>query len=159
MTDAQAIPEPQLTMISEVDTAVVRGVVPSSDLADFFDRSFSVLSAALAELGTTPSGPAFAYYARPPEATSELEVGFPVGGPVQPRGEVVPSRLPGGRVATLVHQGGYDGLGESWGRLQKWVAQQGLTPAPGLWEVYLTEPTPDGDPADNRTALYLPLQD
>ena len=58
----------------------------------------------------------------------------------------------------MVHEGGYDSLGESWGRLQDWVARQGLQTAGDLWEVYLTEPTPDGDPAANRTALYLPLQ-
>ncbi len=39
------------------------------------------------------------------------------------------------------------------------MAQQELTPARGFWEVYLTEPTPDGDPAANRTALHLPLRD
>jgi effector-binding domain-containing protein len=157
MTDAATTPE--LTTLPEAATAVVRGVVPTSELPSFFDRAFSALGAVMAGLGTTPSGPAFAYYPRPPEATCELEVGFPVDGPVAPSGDVVPSRLPGGRVARAVHQGGYDGLGETWGRLQEWVAERGLTPAAGFWEVYLTEPTPDGDPADNRTALYLPLQD
>lgn len=159
MTDAQATPQPQVTTIPEADTAVVRGVVPTSELPSFFDRSFSALGAAMPQLGARPSGPAFAYYLRPPEVTSELEVGFPVDGPVQGGGDVVPSRLPGGRVATVVHQGGYDGLGDSWRRLQEWVAQQGLSPAPGFWEVYLTEPTPDGDPAANRTALYLRLRE
>jgi effector-binding domain-containing protein len=159
MTDAQATPQPEVTTIPEADTAVVRGVVPTGELPSFFDRSFSALGAAMTQLGATPSGPAFAYYLRPPEVTSELEVGFPVDEAVERGGDVVPSRLPGGRVATVVHRGGYDGLGESWRRLQEWVAQQGLTTAPGFWEVYLTEPTPDGDPAANRTALYLPLRD
>jgi effector-binding domain-containing protein len=159
MTDAQATPQPEVTTIPEADTAVVRAVVPTGELPSFFDRSFSALGAAMTQLGATPSGPAFAYYLRPPEVTSELEVGFPVDGAVERSGDVVPSRLPGGRVATVVHQGGYHGLGESWRRLQEWVAQQGLTTAPGFWEVYLTEPTPDGDPAANRTALYLPLRD
>ena len=133
--------------------------MPASELPAFFDRSFPALGAAMAQLGAVPSDPAFAHHLRPPEDTSELEVGFPVERPVDPDGDVVPSRLPGGRVATLVHQGGYDGLGESRRRLQEWVAQQGLTPAPGFWEVHLTEPTPDGDPAANRTALHLPLRD
>lgn len=159
MTDPQQTPVPEVVTLPEVHTVVVRGTVPSADLPSFFDRSFAVLGAALAELGTTPSGPAFARYARPPEDTSELEVGFPVDRPVPPRGDVVPSVLPGGRVATLVHQGGYDGLGASWDRLRAWVAREGSTPARGFWEVYLTVPAPDGDPAANRTALYLPLGD
>lgn len=157
MTTAPPAPLPQLVMIPEVQTVVVRGIVPSDELPSFFDRSFHALGAALAELGVTPSGPAFACYARPPRDTSELEVGFPVDEPVQPRGGVAGSRLPGGWVATLVHQGAYDALGASWARLRGWVAQQGLTPAPGFWEVYLTEPSPDGDPTANRTVLHLPL--
>ncbi|MGX5656842.1 GyrI-like domain-containing protein [Geodermatophilus nigrescens] len=159
MTDAQATPGPRLATASAADTAVVRGVVPTGELPSFFDRSFAALGAALTQLGATPSGPAFAYYLRPPEDTSELEVGFPVNEPVPPGSDVVPSRLPGGRVATVVHHGGYDGLGESWRRLQEWAARQGLSPATGFWEVYLTEPTPAGDPAANRTALYLRLRD
>ncbi len=35
----------------------------------------------------------------------------------------------------------------------------GADPGIRILEVYLTEPTPEGDPADNRTALYVPLQD
>ncbi len=91
---------------------MLRGVVPTSGLPTFFDRSFSALGAAMAQLDATPSGPAFAYYLRPPEVTSELEVGFPIDGPVGCGGDVDPSRLPGGRVATVVHRGRCDGLGE-----------------------------------------------
>jgi effector-binding domain-containing protein len=159
MTGAAATPEPEIATSPEVHTAVVRGVVGVSELPAFFDRSFAALGAALAAQGATPSGPAFAHYLRPPGETAELEVGFPVERLLESSGDVVPSRWGGGRVATVVHEGGYDSLGESWGRLQDWVARQGLRPAVDLWEVYLTEPTPDGDPAANRTALFLPLRD
>ena len=157
MTDAEATTQPQVTTIAAVDTVVVRGVVPTAELPAFFDRSFAALGAATAGTGVTPAGPAFAYYASPPEDVSELEVGFPVDEPIKAQGEVEPSRLPAGQVATVVHHGGYEDIGRSWQRLLEWVSQQGLSPAPGCWEVYLTEPTPDGDPADNRTALYLQL--
>lgn len=159
MTDAPSTPEPEIRTLPEVDTAVVRDVVATGDLPAFFDRSFGVLGAALAELGAAAAGPAFAHYVRPPADTCELEVGFPVGRRIAPRGDVVPSRWGGGRVATVVHEGGYEGLGTSWDRLLAWVVQRGLQPAVGMWEVYLTEPAPDGDPAGNRTALFLPLQD
>jgi effector-binding domain-containing protein len=150
--------KPELTTIPEAATAVIRAVVPLSDLPSFFDRAFPTIGAALGASGATSTGPAFAYYLREPDDSCELEVGFPVDGVIQPTGDAVASRLPGGRVATVVHQGGYDGLQKSWTRLQEWVQEQGLTPVGGFWEVYLTEPSPDGDPADNRTALYLPLQ-
>ena len=38
-------------------------------------------------------------------------------------------------------------------RLAAWMGEQGLTPGPVLWEVYVTEPSPDMDPADLRSEL------
>jgi effector-binding domain-containing protein len=52
-----------------------------------------------------------------------------------------------------VHVGAFDGLGESWGRLGEWIGAQGLIPGADMWEVYVTEPSPDMDPADLRTEL------
>ena len=124
-----------------------------AEVATFFDRSFATLGSALEAQGIAPTGPAFARYAGPPGDTADLEVGFPVEGTVAPEGDVRPGSLPAGRVASLVHAGGYDQLGGSWARLGAWIAEQGLTPGPDLWEVYVTEPNPEMDPADLRTEL------
>ena len=145
--------EPELTVAVETTTAVIHGVVPMAEIADFFDRSFSELARVLAEQGIAPIGAAFARYAGPPGATADLEVGFPTDRAVSPSGAVHASALPAGRVARVVHAGGFDQLGTAWGRLGAWIAEQGLTPGADLWEVYLTEPSPDGDPADLRTEL------
>lgn len=146
--------EPELTDVPDTTTAVIRGVVPMTQIADFFDRSFSELAETLDRRGIAPTGPGFARYAGPPAETADLEVGFPVDGSVETEGAVVASSLPAGRVAHVVHVGGYERLGETWGRLAGWVAEQGLTPGDDLWEVYVTEPTPEMDPADLRTELF-----
>ena len=145
--------EPELADLTEISTAVIHGVVPMAEIAGFFDRSFSELAIVLDRQGIAPTGPAFARYAGPPGETVDLEVGFPVRDSVAPEGQVCPSCLPAGAVARLVHAGGYDQLGESWGRLGAWITEQGLAPGADLWEVYLTEPRPDMDPADLRTEL------
>ena len=59
----------------------------------------------------------------------------------------------------LVHLGSYDKLVASWERLGAWMGEQGLTPGPLLWEVYVTEPSPDMDPADLRSELNWLLGD
>lgn len=140
-------------------TAVVRGTVPMAELEQFFDRSFRLLGEALAAQGIRPAGPAFALYHGPPGETADAEVGFPVDRPIEPSGDVVTGSLPGGRVATLTHHGSYDDLGESWGRLYEAAMAQGATPGNEMWEVYVTQPTPDMAPDDLRTQLYLPLTD
>lgn len=150
--------EPELTDHTQTTTAVIRAVVPMAEIADFFDRSFAELASALQAQGMTPTGAAFARYTGPPGATVDVEVGFPTDGTVVPTGEVHPGSLPGGRVARLVHTGGYDGLGEAWGRLATWIQDQGLTPGDASWEVYATEPSPTMDPADLRTELVWPVR-
>ena len=144
---------PELVDQTATTTAVIHGVVPMTDIVGFFDRSFTELAAVLGEQGITPTGPAFARYAGPPGGIADLEVGFPVDQTVSPSGGVRSGSLPAGRVARLVHTGGYDQLGEAWGVLQAWIAGQGLTPGADLWEIYVTEPNPDMDPGDLRTEL------
>lgn len=150
--------EPELVTLEGATTAVVRGVVPTARLAGFFDRSFRAIPAAIAAQGITITGPAFAFFRGAPGETADLEVGFSTHGTVRAEGDVVASSLPAGRVARLVHSGAFDELGTSWARLESWIGRQGLTPAPVLWEVYLTEPSPDMDPRDLRTELNWPVQ-
>ena len=82
-------------------------------------------------------------------------MGFVTDAPVTPTGAVTASVLPAGRIARGVHSGSFDGLGDAWGALIGAVAADGLTPGSTMWEVYLTEPSPDMDPADLRTELNV----
>nr|WP_308220278.1 GyrI-like domain-containing protein [Kineococcus sp. TRM81007] len=149
---------PHLTTVPPVSTAVVRGAVAPEELATFFDGSFAALAAELRAQGVVPTGAAHALYRSVSGPRWEVEVGLPVDRSVQRAAGVGPGQLPGGRAATLVHEGAYDGLGSTWERLQGWVTRQGLTRGPVFWEVYLTEPSPDADPDDLRTALFQPVE-
>lgn len=149
---------PQVVEVGETTAAVIRDVVDVSALPQFFDRSFPALVAEISKQGVAIVGPAFARYYGPPSATVDLEVGFATDRPVRASGDITPTVLPGGRVARLVHQGSYDQLGQAWEQLQQWIAQQGLTPSEHLWEVYVTEPRPDMNPAELRTELNWVLR-
>jgi effector-binding domain-containing protein len=148
---------PELVTLEPTNAAVVRGTIAAEEITDFFDRSFSVLGEAIAAQGVAPIGPAFGLYRGLPDETIDVAVGFPTDGPIEPDGSVEPDELPGGRVARVVHAGAFDGLGEAWQQLGGWIADQGLTPAESYWEVYVTEPSPDMDPADLRTELNWPV--
>jgi effector-binding domain-containing protein len=149
--------EPELVDVEATSTAVIRGVVPVAELAAFFDRSFATLASVTSTQGAEVTGPAFALYHGQPGETVDLEVGFPTAETVRPDGDVEPGALPEGRVARLLHCGSYDGLGASWERLQAWIVEQGHQPGPVLWEVYVTKPSPNMDPADLRTELIWPV--
>ncbi len=146
--------EPELATVPARITAVVAGrQVPMEELPAFFDRSFGLLAETLGQQGVAPESAAFALYRGAPSATVDVEVGFVTPRAIEPAGEVVPGELPAGRVARVVHHGSYDGLADAWSRLLAWIGEQGLTHDLPFWEVYLTEPSPDMDPADLRTEL------
>lgn len=156
-TSAAHQPLPELTTVEPLVTAVVKGTIAAAEVRDFFDRSFGVLGGALAAQGVSPTGPAFALYRGVPDETMDLEVGFPTARAIEPDGAAEAGALPGGRVARVVHAGSFDGLTDAWQRLGTWIGEQGLTPGEPFWEVYLTEPSPDMDPADLRTELSWPI--
>ncbi|WP_295628191.1 AraC family transcriptional regulator [uncultured Corynebacterium sp.] len=154
-----------------VPTAVVRAFdVPMDDLSGLFDSAFSVLLPALGSAGVSPAGAPFALYPRFSDDWSrcDIEVGVPLDaplpGPIEaPLSdgsaiEFVASELPAGKVASSLYVGGYDGLGPAWQEFTDALIAAGHTPAMPCWEVYLTEPTPDADPADMRTGLNTPVE-
>jgi effector-binding domain-containing protein len=143
----------ELVTVEAVTTAVVKGTVAAKDIASFFDDSFGVLGAVLAHQSVASIGPAFARFQGQADETAVLEVGFPTDRAVEPEGSAEASTLPAGRVARAVHAGSFDALSDAWQRLGSWIGDQGLTPTEVFWEVYLTEPSPDMDPADLRTEL------
>lgn len=154
---ATSVPEPEIVELDETPTAVIAAVVPMAEMVSFFDSAYGKVAGALGEQSIAPTGPAFARYNSPPEEAFDLEVGFPVDRSPSPSGEVRPGTLPGGRVARLVHLGAFEGLPDSWARLESWLREGGHQPGQVFWEVYVTEPKPGMDPADLRTELFWTL--
>ena len=113
--------------------------------------------AAVAAQGITPDGPLFAHHLRMAPDVFDFEVGVPVSAPVAAVGRVQAGLLPAGAVARTTYHGPYEGLGPAWGEFDAWIAAEGRTPAPDLWERYVAGPESDPDPASWRTELNRPL--
>lgn len=150
---------PELVPLEPTTTAVVRESVPMSELTGFFDRAFHAAMTACQEQDVAVTGPPFAMYYGMPGESVDIAAGFPTASAISPAGDVVPSELPGGRAGRLLHVGSYDTLERAYGRLMGWLGEQGLTPSQVMWESYLNEPTPDGDPNANQTLITWPVAD
>lgn len=151
-----------------VPTVVVRAMgVPMPGLREVFDSAFGNVFPAAFQAGLIPAGPAFALYTRMtegPEMEADLEIGFPLEGPLFEQLDDDPievdglrveaSTLPAANVAATSYLGPYDGMGQAWGDFVGQISAKGLAPGMPSWESYVTEPTPDADPATLRTDLY-----
>ncbi|WP_432557627.1 GyrI-like domain-containing protein [Granulicoccus sp. GXG6511] len=161
-------PWPEVTYLDAEEFPTVVNVAhdhPMAEMAPLFDETFGALFPALGTQGLRPIGPPFSLHHRMPTETVDFEVGIPVD---RPLGEaqattsgvtLTPSVLPAGRIAVVSHLGSYDGLGEAWGRFMNEIATAGHQPDFPFWEVYVTEPTPDVDPATLRTDLVVRLRE
>ena len=109
------------------------------------------------EAGVALAGPPFARYLAF-EPRIRAEIGFPVQRPAPHVGRVFPGRLPGGRVASVVHIGSFDGLEHTYGLMHRWLAELGLRPTGPIWEVYWSDPEAEPDPATWRTEIFAPIE-
>ena len=141
---------------TEQHTAAIRMTRPVSQIGPAMGEAFPKIYHAVVSAGLQPAGmPLTRYFDMGPEEFT-FECAIPVPTPFEASGEVAASSVGGGEAAFTIHVGPYDTIGETWGALTAWVAEQGRTLAGPGWESYLEEPgqVPDDE---LRTEIYLPV--
>jgi effector-binding domain-containing protein len=148
VTIAEMTPEP---------VAGVRGTYRIADLAEVMGREFGRIMVAIAAQGARPAGSALTIYHGWTEDEVDAEIAFTIEGDFVPQEDVKPGTLPGGRVATTVHVGPYDQLGEAYEAIQRHAEANGLALAELMWERYLTDPAVEPDLNKHVTEVFWPL--
>jgi effector-binding domain-containing protein len=148
---------PEIRRMAMRETAVVAIAVAPTEIGPAVGAAIMEVEAAMRTAGVDLAGPPFARYLAF-EPRIRAEIGFPVLRPAPDIGRVVPGRLPGGRVASIVHVGPYETLEHSHAELVRWLAEMGIHPAGPLWEVYWSDPDEETDPATWRTEIFAPIE-
>ena len=149
--------EPEIVQTVAQRTAIIRLTIPRAEIRKVMGPSIGEVMAAVAAQGMTPAGPVFSHHLRMDPDVFDFEIGVPVAAAIARTGRVQPGELPAATVARTVYHGPYEGLGRAWGEFDAWIAAEGLTPAPDLWECYVSGPESGPDPAAWRTELNRPL--
>lgn len=156
--------EIRLIECQEQPTVGVRQVVRADDLPALFDRAVPAVAEALQRTDTHPAGPPYARYRGRMRGGFDVEVGFPVTEPARltglrieapPGSQPVADTLPAVRAAETVHTGAYDGLPDTYARLEAWVEEHDLQPLNESWEFYESGPASDPDPGTWRTRILM----
>lgn len=131
---------------------LIEGHTPERAFREFFGRAFARLAAHTARHGLTVTGPGGARFPDRQWDSDDVEVQafLPVREPV-PGQTVRAARLPAGRLAVVLHAGGYDGIDDAHAALGTWAAANGVEPDGSLQELYLVSPGDTADPAAWRT--------
>jgi effector-binding domain-containing protein len=151
------IDPPKIVQTEAVQTACLHLTVPRAEIGRVMGPGIGEVMGALQAQGIAPAGPWLTHHLKFDPGTFDFEICVPVTSAVAPTGRVRPGWLPAATAARTVYHGGYEGLGAAWQELDAWIASQGKKPGPSLWEVYLTDPHANPDPATWRTELNRPL--
>lgn len=147
----------EIRSVPRQDTAVIHLRSDPQAISTAMGEGFGRVFAAIGRAGATPAGPVFSRYFEFGEDAVDFECGVAVVAPFSDDGDVTAGELGGGEAAVGMHIGPYDTLHETYAALQAWIAAQGRAPAADMWEVYLTDPEQESDPAKWLTEVYMPL--
>jgi effector-binding domain-containing protein len=143
--------KPQIVRTVAQPAAVIRLTVPRKEIRNVMGPAIAEVTATVTAQGIGPAGSVFSHHLRMDPDTFDFEVGVPVTAPVSAACRVKASHLPAATVARTVYHGPYEGLGSAWGEFGAWIAAEGHTPAPDLWECYVAGPETNTD--DGRAEL------
>ena len=148
----------ELRVLAGHQTAVIRNEVPESGLAEAMGRMFQTVTSTLSEQGIEPASHPFARYHSFGE-TIDFEAGVIVASAIEPAGEVKPGELPAGPAAIAVHTGTYETLGATHAAMQRWLdANPTQQQNGGPFEIYVSDPAAEPDPAKWMTEVVYPLK-
>jgi AraC family transcriptional regulator len=160
------MPGPDVRDLASAACVAVRLTVPMAevDIGALVGEHLPRVAGRLPTLGLAIAGPPYVRYHAWGHDLADVELGFPVAGPVGALpalaactpGEMGATSLPGGRAAVLVHVGPYTDLPAAYTRLDDWCRTRGLHPAGGPWESYVDNPDVV-PPASLRTDVVFPL--
>lgn len=128
-------------------------------LPEWLGQAFAKVITFLQVHNSHPAGPPFARYSRRVDGLFDVTAGFPVQIPIEGDGDVVAVTLPGGSAVTTMHVGPYDAMVPGYRAINDWLTGQHATPFGDPWEIYLSDPGAQPDPAQWRTQIVQPYRD
>ncbi len=156
----------QITMKSHPPITAVGYRTATTHVEVFTDipRGFGLVMTALTESDVDPAGPPFTLFHTPPDGdtTGDIAMCVPVADGIalddQPSTDdaVATVTIEGGVVASIVHRGSYDNMGETYAAMAAWVQERGHSITGPTREVYLNSPAEVAE-ADLLTEMLFPI--
>lgn len=155
--EAMPAQEVALKKMPAQSVASVRDNVPIQGIGQLFGEVFGHLG----QHKVSPAGPPIGVYYDEEfhEEETDVEIAVPVAGSVPESDRVKERQLPAvEEMACLVHQGGYETIGGTYGQLMKWIEANGYRLAGPTREVYLQGPESGDDTSTYVTEIQIPVE-
>lgn len=132
-----------------------RGAV--ENLPALLGESYMKIIQYLGPTGEQPAGPPFVAYYNFDMQDLDIEIGFPVAGPLPGQGDIQHREIPAGRYAMVLYVGPYDQCEPAYNALNEWITQNDHEVTGVAYEFYLNDPGTTA-PQDLQTRILFPLK-
>jgi effector-binding domain-containing protein len=155
--EAMPIQEVVIKKVPAQTIASVRDTVAAVGIAQLFGELFGYLG----QRGLGPAGPPMSIYYDEEfrENAIDAEIAAPVAGKVPEGGRIKVRELPAiAQAASIIHEGGYEDIGGTYGQLLKWIEANGYRITGPVREVYVQGAESGRDPSDYVTEIQFPVE-
>jgi effector-binding domain-containing protein len=135
----------------------IRARCAVQELPQLLGVSFGAIAEHLGGMGENPAGAPFVIYYNMDMQNLDVEIGFTVSRSLSEQGNIQAGKIFGGKFATCIYVGSYDGAAPAYEALTKFVADKGFEPTGVAYEFYLNDPQ-TVQPAELQTQIYFPLK-
>jgi effector-binding domain-containing protein len=146
----------ELKDMKKQSTLVVKKTIKQSEIAaalgEIFGKVFPHFQ--LKKITPVNLAPMARYSKSAKEGMLDIEGGVIVPEGTKGEGEIVPSELPGGKVAFVVHTGPYSDLPKTYEAVKAALAEKGLKDGNISWEIYISDPG-NTKPEELKTEVYI----
>lgn len=136
----------------------IRKTIATSEIGDFIKSTFETVGPFFASNGMEMTGPPVAMYFETSESTVDMAAGAPVTSVTATSGDITELELPGGRVASAIYTGPYEGIPNAWDEFMQQLSAQDESGVEPCWEEYLTDPSQEPDSSKWQTLMVQPLK-
>lgn len=135
----------------------IKAVCSQDELANKLGELYGKILADMKKNNLQFAGHPFAIYHKYDPVAIEFEAGIPVNKAGKTNGIVTARELKGGPVAMIAHLGPYEETFAAHMYMDQWLTQHKKAASGAPWEVYVTDPGKEKDPAKWLTEVYYPL--
>lgn len=135
----------------------MRREVRSEDISSEMQEMYGVLLDYVYEHEAQLAGHPISFVYSKTDSTVNIGAGVPVSVELPDTDEIKRMVLSPSKAAMLVYMGSYTGISKAYEALDAWLEQHELVPAAPIYEVYITDPGSEPDPAKWVTEVYAPL--
>ncbi|MCX5780858.1 MAG: GyrI-like domain-containing protein, partial [Firmicutes bacterium] len=126
---------------SAQSTLAIRTRTPAANLPQELGKAYGAIYQYLLEIGQKPTGAAYAAYYNMDMQDLDVEMGFIVEKPIEGRGEIKASEIPGDKQVSCMYKGPYNQMEPVYKAMMEWMAVNQYIPTGVAYELYFNDPS------------------